>query len=339
MSLGSSEEFARYMAQFVGRPVPLAPGLEAAAEDCHDPRLAAAFREIAAELEQGRSMESVLSEKRSGVPSAVHGLLVAAARTGRLGETLAELVDQQRADSAVRRRIVGALAYPLIVACLAAIILSAVLFVIVRPYEAMFSDFGLELPAMTLAMLWLSHNGPLLIAGIFLVMVIALILIRWLGGRSALSTLLATAPIIGPLWLWTGVTQWLGLLAVLLRNRIPMPESLRLSADGVRNTVVAGQVRAMADRAEGGETLSQMVSASRQMPASLVPLLRWGESKGILGEALAVGREMFETRIQQRCWLLQTVLPAALFIAVGCGVLFVVGAIFLPLISMLNALS
>ncbi len=82
-----------------------------------------------------------------------------------------------------------------------------------------------------------------------------------------------------------------------------------------------------------------MIASHRQIPASLVPLIRWGEEAGGLADSLEMGREMLEERVRLRSLWLQTALPPGLFIAIGCSVLLVVGALLMPLGSLMNSLT
>jgi type II secretory pathway component PulF len=334
-----TEELTQYLAQLADRQVSLVDGLRAAADDCSSPRVAAALREMAGQMEQGRSLGEILAAQDALLSAPVRGLLLAAARTGRLGEALTELVEQQRAAVAARRSIVAALAYPLIVLGLGCLVLAGLVMWVTAPFEAILSDFGLDLPMLTLVLFWWRDHGPLLAAAVVVLVLLALLVVRFAGGRAAVWRLAASVPLFGPLWLWTGLAEWLGLIAVLVHHRVPLPEALRLSAAGIRNPLVSQHVRQLAEGAEGGQTLSQMFSAIDPMPASLVPLLRWGENKGLLDEALRVGHEMLQARVRRRSLMLRVVTPPAVFIAVACGVIFVMGALFLPLVSMIQGLS
>ena len=128
-------------------------------------------------------------------------------------------------------------------------------------------------------------------------------------------------------------------MSVLVRRQVPLAEALRLAADGMRDADMGQVSLELAEGVSQGQSLSQLAAVSRRLPSSLVPLLHWGERAGILSEALAAGRTMFESRLKTRTWLLQSILPPIVFLLVGSWFLFVVGALFLPLVSMIQGLS
>jgi type II secretory pathway component PulF len=151
--------------------------------------------------------------------------------------------------------------------------------------------------------------------------------------------MVGTIPVLGPMVQWSGVAEWAGLMGVLTRYRVALPDALQLAADGVANAAVGQLSRRMAGKAAEGQSVAQMVAESGQLPNSLIPLVRWGEQTGTLSEAFDTGRELLLRRVQIRAMLLKSILPPVLLIGIGCVVIFVVIGIFMPLVSMISGLS
>jgi len=339
LSSTEAEELTGRIAQISAGNLPLAPGLRAAADESTNHRVASALGSIAAQVEQGRSLDDILANSDRLVPRHVSGLLAAAARTGSLGDALVELADQQRAARDLRQNVVGGFAYPLVVVCLATMLLLSILFFVAGTYQQMFEDFQFDLPVLTMVLFWWRDIGVWLVLGVIVLGLFAIAAIRLRQGRAGWLRLVATIPLFGPLWHWSGFAEWLGLLSVLVRNQIPLPEALRLAGDGVSNDHVGGISHWLADGAEEGQTVWQMLSATRHAPNSLIPLVRWGEEKGSLTDAFCTAREMFEARVRVRSLLLQTILPPILFVAIACCAVFVVSSLFLPMATMIQGLS
>lgn len=339
LSSTEAEELTGRIAQVSAGNLPLAPGLRAAAEESTNHRVASALGAIAAQVEQGRSLDDILADSDRLVPRHISGLLAAAARTGNLGDALVELADQQRAARDLRQSVGGGFAYPLVVVCLATILLLSILFFVAGTYQQMFEDFQFNLPVLTMVLFWWRDVGVWLVFGVVVLGLLAIAVIRLRQGRAGWLRLVATIPLFGPLWHWSGFAEWLGLLSVLVRNQIPLPEALRLAGDGVSNDHVGGISRWLADGAEEGQTVWQMLSTTRRAPNSLIPLVRWGEEKGSLTDAFCTGREMFEARVRVRSLLLQTILPPILFVTIACCAVFVVSSLFLPMATMIQGLS
>ncbi len=339
LSREDAQELAENVAQLSSAALPLSPGLRAAGDESDSPALAQALYHLADQLDRGQPLEDVLEASKDFLPAYVSGLIGAATRTSQVGPALTELMEHYRDTSAIRRGIWSGLAYPLVVAVMSALLLICIVAFLVGGFERIFLDFQTDLPKMTVMLIELRHEGPWLLP-LFLIALVAIpALLRWRLGAAGWRRWVNSIPVVGPLWHWLGLLEWIGLLRVLTRYDVTLLEALRLSADGVSDSNVGRLSRALAEGIARGRSLSQTIASQRQIPASLTPLVRWGEDAGSLTESLAMGREMLEERVRMRSLWLRTALPPVLFILIGCCVLFVVGALIMPLIQLISQLT
>ena len=339
LSRDDAEDLAENVAQLSAAGLPLSPGLRAAGDESDSPALAKALYYLADQLDRGRPLEDVLKSSEDFLPAYLSGLIRAATRTSQVGSALAELMEHYHNTSSLRRGIWSGLAYPLVVAGLAAILLFCIITFLPGGFERIFADFDAQLPMITLALFSFRDSMLVLVPLFFVVLAATAILMRWRLGAAGWRRWVASTPMVGPLWHWLGLLEWIGLLRVLTRYGVTLLEALRLSADGVSDENVGRLSRALAEGIARGRSLSQMIATQRQIPASLVPLVRWGENSGSLTEALAMGREMLEDRVRTRSLWLRTALPPILFIGIGCCVLLVVGALIVPMVSLIHNLT
>jgi type II secretory pathway component PulF len=237
------------------------------------------------------------------------------------------------------RSLWASLAYPLVIVGLAIAVFLFIMALVTGSFYRMYCDFELSLPATTALLMWLYREGGWVLLGLSLAAALIATVIRWTTTKATRQRLYKGIPLLGPLWRWAGWAEWAGLMSVLVRRQVPLAEALRLAADGMRDADMGRVSLQLADGVGQGQSLSQLAALHRRLPSSLVPLLHWGERTGVLAEALAAGRAMFESRLKTRTWLLQSILPPIVFILVGSWFLFVVGALFLPLVSMIQGLS
>ena len=197
----------------------------------------------------------------------------------------------------------------------------------------------LELPAFTRCFIWFQQTGLKWCLALVAAVVVGAILFRLLGGAARWSRAISTLPLVGVLWHWSGVAELARLVAVLVEDGVPLAASLRLAAAAARDANMREVGGSLAAGVEQGGRLSERMAATPRVPASLVPIVRWGERTGQLPEALRVAAEMFEGRLQMRAELVRTILPPLVFVAVAGGVLFLLASLFLPMISLIQGLS
>ena len=166
LNADETEELARSVAQVSAARVPLGLGLRAAADESSSRRVAAALRVLAGRVDEGRSLDEALQATGEMLPRHLRGLLLAAQRTGRMAEALADLVELRSMTGSLRRGIVAAFAYPLVVACLGLAVMAFIGTSLAGTFEKMFGEFELQLPVMTLALFWWYRVGMWLVAGV-----------------------------------------------------------------------------------------------------------------------------------------------------------------------------
>ena len=165
----------------------------------------------------------------------------------------------------------------------------------------------------------------------------------WLAGRVFLTPplrrgLAGRLPLIGRVWRATSLAEFCHLLALLLESRLPLPEALRLTGEGVQDSDVDASCRLMANQVESGRSLSQAMEKARLFPVGLPRLVRWAENQESLPEVLHMAGAMFESRGRSYSTFVGTVLNVICVLLVFQMVLFV-PALFLPLITLISRLS
>ena len=330
-------EVTRRVAELGRAGIPLAEGLRAVADELHSGRLARVFRLMARESEQGMPLERILVERESQFPPHVVGLIRAARRTGNLERALTQLLEQHFRMRDLSRTVTASLAYPFFVFCAAVALVLLLEFFVVGQFDTLFSDF--ELPWVTQLMIWWSDKGIVAAAIVLLMLTIFLGMLRLVIGAAAWRGLVATIPLIGPIWHWSGVAQWTRLLGLMLEYHVPLPDALRLSADGSLDSNVGQVARQMARGAEQGRSLTEMLSSTYRLPATLVPIVQWGEQSNELASALRSASDMMEGRVRLRANLLRVILPPFVLLAIAVGVGLMIVALLLPLTMVLDEFS
>jgi type II secretory pathway component PulF len=298
-----------------------------------------ALHALADQLDRGTSLEDALANLGPLLPRHMSGLILAAARTGAMGDALMDMIELQQSSRELRRVIADAFWYPLVVLVLALGLLLFFGAFVTRSFQVMFADFGLSLPLITELVLWWGGTGIWLVLVIAAVAVVLFVVYRGVAGRASWQRLLGTMPVLGPVWQASGVAQWMGLLRVLLTHGVTLPDALRLAGHGAHNAAIGQTSLRLADGVVRGRPLSQLLMSQPALPATLVPLVQWGEQAESLRDAFQLGQDMFEERARARAGMIQAILPPLLFIGVGCMVIFIVVGLFMPLINLISQLS
>lgn len=370
----SAEETARLSQHVAGvsaSGLPLGSGLRALAEESPRGAFRDALLDLADALERGEPLEEAIEDEAGRVPPHLRGLIRAGVRSGDLGEILGRFSAVARVGSELRRTFWVGLAYPILAVGLAGGLFALVDALVVDRFERIFADFGMPLPALTIALLMMSHAlrtfAPLIITAC-LALVFVWAFVGLVASRAARNSLFARAPVIGALWKYTSWAEFCHLLAMLVEARVPLPEALRLTGAAVENSDLEIACRAVAQCVERGVSLSTAMSGNilgpavdpsgagptsadvkadrdalrairRSMPDGLPRLLRWAEGRAAIAEVLHMAGETFQARSRAEAAFGGAAAAFMAALAVIVGLFIVVLGLFLPLITLVTRLS
>ncbi len=332
------------IADLVEAGLPLEAGLRALSEEAPSRRLRRLLRTMSRELAQGQPPDEVLSGPGRGVPNYLRGLVRAGVQTGQLGAFLEQFLQSLRRRRAAAISFWGMMAYPLLLMPLVFLVGTGVLAWIVPQFRDIFNDFGVELPDITLALLLLSRT-PVVIA--IFVGVPLLVLLTWLAillgrivpGHATRLRLFQKLPVIGTPARMRGLAEFCSLLGLLVSGRIPLPEALQMTASALNDANLRQGARRLASRIELGDTLEDAAHGLPQISSELANLFRWEPRGDAFGDILLRAGEVYSARSRVQAGLTVMAVQPVVFVGIALFMGFVVIALFMPLVKLLDALT
>jgi len=318
--------------------VPLEVTLAALAEDRDDPRLAKVAQRLSAELTRGVPLDEAVQALGRQLPTEVQGLLRAGVASGDMAGTFERFADQRLAAQRLRGRIRAAVAYPLLILALLVPLILFISLYVVPMFRDLYTDFDVVLPPMTMLVLVATDQLPGLVGGILLFVVAVPVVLRIFGGRWLFHRVRSTMPLLGRLWIWSAQREFAALLASFLDLRLPITSAIAHTGEVISDRNMARACRRLSGRLQSGQPLSRCLSQSIHFDRSLVALVAWGESQGLLAESLRIATEMFDDRIEQHATLIRRLLPPVALILVGVGLFFLIVGLMVPLVELIQSL-
>lgn len=321
LNQAESAELLRSIGELSAAGMPLDVGLEALAEEISQRKLKLAFRQLAKEIRAGGNplVDHDLSFVR--LPKYHQSVLVAGIQSNRLGETLYELLEEENWRSEYWRDLWAALSYPLLLAAVTLLVVD-LLNVFIMPmiqtqFLDIYEDFALDLsfdPEIFSAPT-ISWTSFFLLGGVGLFLIPAFLT----PAQTAL--LRRSVPVVGKIFWWYESLDLIIKLRLVVTQNIPTPTALRLLEDAVASRRYAELVPVWAEQMEQGKQLGEVWQVSPDIPPSILPLVRWGESNNSLAEALESAERLLKERLALRRELIRKIGPPVITILV-LGALF-----------------
>lgn len=350
-------EFAETLAELAAGGLPLVEGLRATCLDTNSRRLGRALTSLATDIEAGTAFSKPAdatqqnesqpnaSQPNEYLPSHIVGLLHAGAKANSLDQSLADLVDHYRLQRDLKGQLFSAMAYPAFVLACSITGLVVLTFAFVGPLRLLYdqsASMGMRQSAphwLTQQWFWFADEGIFFLLTAVLGTLALLFAVRCFGGKALWERCLARLPIVGKMITWTGMVEFSWLLRSLLAHNVPLPKALNLMGDGLASANAAQLANWLAEGSQAGIPLSDLMAATRRIPASAVPIVRWGEQTGMLDQAMDSLYQMFYQRLQLRAALVASILVPVLLLSTGLVLLSMIVGVLWPLGEMVRSFA
>ena len=343
LSRADASALIRELATAVQAGLPLVQGLRTIARQGHSGRQRVMLEGVIDKVEHGQSLADAMHAQGRTFSELTVNMVRAGEASGRLGEVLQQAADLLDREVKLRRSILAATLYPMILGVLITIAIIIVVTVIVPRVLKPITGAALRLPMPTrvvqgVAELFAGYWWLILPTVLVVVLFIAR-LYRQPGPRLWWDRTLLRLPLIGRLMRDVAVGRFTRTLGTLVSAGVPVLQSLRITKGTLGNRAMEHVIDNVCEQVAGGKTIADPMEKSGYFPPMLVQIINLGERSGRLDQMLGQAADAFEDKTETSIKLFTTALPPVLVVGLACVVGFVVLAILLPLLEMQEALG
>ena len=314
----------------------LIPALTALVDDLPAGRHRDEMRCVVTAFKAAKSSEDLLHSEAllQWLPLLVFGLS-SETTTQQLGDLIAQ-ASREDENRRQRRRL---LAYPLVVALLAFVVVAFLSVIVVPIFSSMFDEFGISQRGPTRWVIFISDQlrlHPWQSLGSVTLICIAAYAVGRVWIRLTLTTQLFGFFTLGNSGNVSAISSLTGILAELLDMGLSLSDSLWIAGQGCRHHYYRRVTQQLAKDAHCGQVANSRVA--KKLPANVLVAIQGVDGKPnvpLLRELSA----LYGDRVWERIDCSTSVFAQFAVVAVGLAVGFVVIALFSPIIGLVSNLS
>ena len=329
--------FTRQLSTLIGAGVPLLRALHILSEQEERKTFRRIIEDVADCVEGGATLSEAFSEH----PRAFDPLYVSMIKAGEVGgmleTTLSRLTTFSERSRRLKRRIVAASTYPVLVLSFALAVVMALLAFVVPNFTAIFADLDVELPLITKTLVQIGDATkrwlPFFLFCPFLIWLVRASVRRISWTRSAWDRLKLNLPLFGRLIRKIVIARLSRTLGTLLENGIPILHALAITEDTAGNEVMRQALRKVRTSVRAGESMTAPLVRTSSFPSLVTHIIRVGEETGQLDAMLAHVADTYDEEVDDAVEAVSSLIEPVLLVSLGAVVGFIVIALFLPLIQ------
>ncbi len=317
---------------------PLEEALRTIARQTEREHVRAVLLSVHGAVLEGQRLSDAMAREPASFPPLYRGMVAAGEGSGTLPAILERLAGLLERQALVRSKVLSALAYPLVLAVVAAFVVFALMVFVVPKVVEQFDDIGQQLPLLTRAVIGLSS----FLAAWWWALALALAAAALAAGRALrdealrlrFDAALLRLPFFGRLLRDLYAARMARTLATMVGSRLPLLEGLRLTTQTVHNRALRAATGGIAEAVRTGGSLSGALKRAGVFPPLLVYLAASGEASGRLDLMLERAADYLEQEFDSFTATALALLEPAIIVLMGAVVALIVLSILLPILQL-----
>lgn len=337
--------FTRQLSTLVNAGMPILRSLETLARQEKNLAFKNVLEQVAETIRSGGTFSDGLLQHPKVFDRLYINMVKAGEAGGVLGTVLDRLAKFMEKAEKIKGKVKAAMTYPIIIMCVAVLIVSALMVFVIPKFEEIFAGLlkGTPLPLLTQFVLAISNfmkNQILATIGIIIALVFAFKFFKKTKfGVRMIDYIQINVPAFGPLFLKAAVGRFTRTLGTLLASGVPILQALTITRDTSGNIHVAEALNKVHDRVKEGEGVGKPLEATKVFPTMVTSMVEVGEETGALPEMLTRIADTYDEEVDNAVTSITSIIEPIMIVFMAVVVGTIVIALFLPLVKIIQTLS
>lgn len=329
----------RQLATMMKAGVPLLQSFDIVARGSTNPAVTKLLNDIRADVETGSSLSTAFRKHPMHFDALYCNLVEAGEQAGILEQLLDRLAVYQEKTIAIKQKIKSALTYPIAVLSVAFIVVAVIMIWVVPAFKEVFTSFGADLPAPTLAVMAMSEFFVSYWWAIFGSIGGGLYFFFQSWKRSekmqkTMDRLLLKIPVFGPLLFKSATARWTRTLSTMFAAGVPLVEALDSVGGAAGNAIFAEATEQIQRDVTTGTSLTNAMQAANLFPVMVMQMTSIGEESGALDQMLGKAADFYEEEVDEAVKALSSLMEPFIIVILGTIIGGIVVAMYLPIFQL-----
>lgn len=337
--------FTKRLSFLVRAGVPILEGLSIIQTQTKSPAKARIFETLITDVSNGQYLSSSISKHPHFLAEFGVSIIRIGETSGILEQNLTYLADELAKKSALQKKVLGALVYPIFIT-VATLGVTGLLTVYIFPkIMPIFTSLHVTLPLTTRILIAVSAYlrvwGLLTIAVLILLVVLFFFLrTRYVEVQAKSDSLLLHLPLAGAIARSYNLANFCRTMGLMLRSGIPIATAMEITADTTPNLMYRRAYRELAECLKKGEPMSRNLNLDTFLfPSIVTHMIAVGEKTGSLSQTLMYLADMYELEVDDLTKNLSSSIEPILMLIMGLLVGLIAVSVITPIYAITQHLS
>jgi type IV pilus assembly protein PilC len=335
--------FNQELATLLKAGMPLVQSLDILRRAVPNATFKAVLDDVHQKVQAGSSLSEAFEAHGAMFPGVYTASLMAGEKSGSLDQVLRRFIAYMKIISGVKRKVLSALMYPIVLIGLSIAVVSIIVVRVVPAFADFYAGFNAELPLATRV---LTSVSTAIRANLLWIVLIGggvgFALWRWFKSpsqRLRLHAMMLKAPMIGTVATKFATAQFARTLATLLSGGIPLVTALDVAARAIGNRAMAQEIDIVARDVREGQSLAAALQSRNIFPDVAIKMVEVGEATGALQDMLNAQADFYDEDIDTTLTRFVALVEPALLIIMGIVIAGMLLALYMPVFQLSGAVG
>ena len=336
--------FFRLMATMLNAGITLTKALRILEDQVENVHFRQVIRDLTSQIEGGSSFSEALRTYNKYFTEAQIGMVESGEATGRLNQTLLQIATETEKGSQLRKKVKGAMIYPITVLAILVVAMYAVMTVVMPKIKEVFESLGSELPAMTQFLInasdFMVGKSAGLLNAIWILIAIAVFITLFIWwkrtktGSYLWTSFVMRLPVFGILVKKTAIARFCRSLSTLVNSGISIVKALYITAGSVGNPVYERRIKLIAEDVKRGITMGENIKDDvKHFPSMVVGMISVAEQTAQVDSITGKLADYYEAEVDDMIKNLSRLMEPIIIVILGGTVGFLVISVMLPILQ------
>ena len=335
--------FFRNLAMMVDSGISIIEALDVLSEQVKSQKAKKAILQIAEDIRNGRSLSDAMRKFPNYFPEYIIESVNMGNMAGRLSGTLDRIATDLEKDDELNKKVIGAIAYPLVVIVVMAIVVVTLMFYILPGISQLFIDLNAPLPLPTKILLNSGNfirSNPFLVPGIILIIFAFFFFgLKFKKTRYLIHYLTIKLPIFGGLVKDYNLVLFFRSLESLFKSGVPIVAAVEIAKNTTKSEVYKKALEPVKPALLHGISLADSLTPFLNLFSKQTQkIIMVGEKAGKIEEAFSRISDYYERSVDYKTRMLTVLIEPVLMIVLGVVVGGLALSIFVPIYNLVNVL-
>lgn len=322
--------------------LPVVAGLEILLERQENAHFKRILIDVKEQLVSGVALSDAFLSHGDTFPRLYATSLKAGERSGEVEKVLRRFLEYQKILGRVKRKVTGAMAYPIVLVSLAVGLIFILMTYVIPKFTEFYAGFGADMPALTVAVVGTAtfmraHLLELLLGTAAAVFAFD----RWRrtdAGNRAIDGLLLRLPAVGVVLHEFSLSQFARALATLVGAGTPVVTALEISTGSIGNRRISDAVASVVPKVREGAELWRSLEQTKQFTSLAVEMVKVGEATGALEDMLTNVSDFYDESLEARLQTIINLIEPVILIVMGGVIATILLSVYLPMFTILSSI-